>query len=70
MREEGEPTEWAGVFGPPSVSQREEVTAHKGKGPILEGKGEKERGWSYWGPSLPPTSQSLSSLPTHPPTTP
>lgn len=50
VRDEGESREWAGMFGPTSVSQREEVTTHKGKRPIFEEKVEKERGWGYWAP--------------------
>lgn len=69
-RDEGEPREWAGMFWPPSVSQREEVAAHEGKGPILlRREGEKERGGVTGAPhSTPPGPSPLSSLPTQPPT--
>lgn len=69
-RDKGEPTDWAGMFGPTSVSQREEVTTHKGKGPIVKGKGEKEMGWGYWCPSLPLHIPALSHSypPSHLPT--
>jgi hypothetical protein len=67
----GDP-EWAGMFRPTSVSERE-VAAHEGKGPVLlwresKGKG-RNKGGGYWGPSLLAPSSQPPLTATYPPTT-
>lgn len=54
---------------PTSVSQREEVAAHEGKGPGLQREGGEKEGVGLLGPSLPsPHPSPFSSLPAHPST--
>lgn len=59
------------MFWPTSVSQREEVAAHEGKGAVLRKEGEEREGVGLLGPlaAPPPHPSPLSSYPpTHLPT--
>lgn len=53
------------MFWPTSVSQREEVAAHEGKGPVLRKEGEEREGVGLLGPlaAPPPHPSPLSSYP-------
>ena len=57
------------MFWPTSVSQRKEVDAHEGKGPILQKEGEEREGVGLLETlTAPPCPSPLSPLPAPPPT--